>query len=919
MLKVKIRPFQVRSVGRELLYPKISYRRSIHPHGLLGGHRESWSYIPLPHPFPHPLFEDQINRWCREAGWPTLEDMTDPDQIQSSPHSVKSLGETLKERNVRHRGLPLWIEDIPVLPWIYRMPSPNAGDDLGHHLNLSYHLIYHFVHRYREYLQRSSPEETRDYLYESAALYRELRSLLVEGGIYHRREIPSILSILLSKEGLPRYYSLAYHIDNSGRAVIVPSLEIAPDEVLLPYRVAKSVFWPLILIESRKRKTSITPALVREVVEGRWVILNRQPTLHRGSMMSFRAKVWEDESIPVIGIHPSIVEPFNADFDGDTMAVWPVFSRQALADAERMTPAHNLRSPLSGAFYIYPRQDYLYALYHLTKDPPKEVESLAHPGSVELLASWALEDPALPIQTPEGIQSVGRLLVQEVIGGRIKVQEPLDKKGMQKLLFELQKEASPEELLEIIDRLHDLHPYASMRIDLESLLRYSRGEKEGNPMVEIVQSGARAKEEQLRYMAVSRGNVRTPWGIFQIESPFMRGLSPLEFFAYAFQARSSLVDKGITISRPGYLARRVMLAMAHQRVVSEDCGDGGMVWPETIVREMPEAFYGLWNASRGKFISDAGDLSIGDRIRSPLSCKVPRGVCRVCAGLKRDGSAWALGDYIGAEVTGYLTEPTTQMTLRVFHTGGGSVLERPYLSPWEGEISEVEGRKVYLQTPEGERGVLLPPGYALLVSPGQRVREGQPLAHKPSAGEIQESITLLEALLEMRAGMGIVYPEPYGYEISDGKMILTFGGERVSIRLPEEFSEPLPLQGELGASQFLVRDAFHPKVSKILLSRFGPEVFGQYWAYMVRWAYLQSDIKVPFSYISLLYRSLLRDGRPKPLKQAMKNPPDQDLMVRLASEDVRRSLIRYLEDAEIHLLSAIAMGLHLTDGGENPQ
>ena len=190
----------------------------------------------------------------------------------------------------------------------------------------------------------------------------------------------SLSDVLKGKQGRFRQNLLGKRVDYSGRSVIVVGPELKLHECGLPKDMAAELFKPFIirkLIEggivktvksARKlvdRKEAIVWDILENILKGHPVMLNRAPTLHRLSIQAFQPKLVEGKAIQ---LHPLVCSAFNADFDGDQMAVHVPLSHAAVLEAQLlMLASHNILNPQNGTPITLPSQDMVLGLYYITK------------------------------------------------------------------------------------------------------------------------------------------------------------------------------------------------------------------------------------------------------------------------------------------------------------------------------------------------------------------------------------------------------------------------------------------------------------------------------------------------------------------------------------------------------------------------
>ncbi|MFZ2593770.1 MAG: DNA-directed RNA polymerase subunit beta' [Minisyncoccia bacterium] len=200
-------------------------------------------------------------------------------------------------------------------------------------------------------------------------------------GPAQRRPLKSLADYLKGKQGYFRQNLLGKRVDYSGRSVIVVGPDLELDQCGLPKHMALELFRPFIIAGLLKRELAFNIrgasrliedgipevwAILEEVISSRHVLLNRAPTLHRQSIQAFRPVLIEGDSIQV---HPLVCSAFNADFDGDQMAVHVPLSEEAQAEARTiMSAKKNILKPGSGDVVTAPRQDIILGTYWMTKE-----------------------------------------------------------------------------------------------------------------------------------------------------------------------------------------------------------------------------------------------------------------------------------------------------------------------------------------------------------------------------------------------------------------------------------------------------------------------------------------------------------------------------------------------------------------------
>src|SRR5437660_485906 len=285
---------------------------------------------------------------------------------------------------------PEWmiLDVIPVIPPELRPLVPlDGGRFATSDLNDLYRRVINRNNRLKKLMELRAPEvivrnekrmlqEAVDALFDNGRRGRVLRGV-------NNRPLKSLSGTLKGKQGRFRQNLLGKRVDYSGRSVIVVGPELKLHQCGLPKKMALELFKPFIYNQLEKQGHAATIKQAREMVERQepvvWdileevirehpVLLNRAPTLHRLGIQAFEPVLVEGKAIK---IHPLVCTAFNADFDGDQMAVHIPLSPEAQIEASvLMLASHNILSPASGHPITVPTQDMVLGLYYLTKAKP---------------------------------------------------------------------------------------------------------------------------------------------------------------------------------------------------------------------------------------------------------------------------------------------------------------------------------------------------------------------------------------------------------------------------------------------------------------------------------------------------------------------------------------------------------------------
>jgi len=338
----------------------------------------------------------------------------------SSDTKIKKLTKRLKviEAFLVSGNNPQWMimEVLPVLPPDLRPLVPlDGGRFATSDLNDLYRRVINRNNRLKRLLDLNAPDiivrNEKRMLQEAvdALLDNGRRGKVITGA--NRRQLKSLADMIKGKQGRFRQNLLGKRVDYSGRSVIVVGPTLKLHQCGLPKKMALELFKPFIFnkLELRGLATTIKQAkkmveqespevwdILEEVIREHPVLLNRAPTLHRLGIQAFEPVLIEGKAIQ---LHPLVCTPYNADFDGDQMAVHVPLSIEAQLEARSlMMSTNNILSPANGEPIIVPSQDIVLGLYYLTREAVKargegslfgdvsEVHRAYHTGNLSLHA-----------------------------------------------------------------------------------------------------------------------------------------------------------------------------------------------------------------------------------------------------------------------------------------------------------------------------------------------------------------------------------------------------------------------------------------------------------------------------------------------------------------------------------------------------
>ncbi len=392
-----------------------------------------------------------------------------------------SLDDPQKKRMVeafQNSGIkPEWmvLECLSIIPPGMRPTRHLEGGGIATlDLNELYTRVISRNNKYKE-LAAIGGEET----YDTARMIQEAVDSLFGNGRRSEGEtgtLKSLSDLLKGKEGMFRSNLLGKRVDYSGRSVIVVGPELKLDECGLPESMALELFKPFILhkllssgaahsISSARKMIDSGAAeareAVREVAGERLVMLNRAPTLHRVGIQTFKPVLTD---ISAIRLHPLVCMAFNADFDGDQMAVHIPLSAEAQSEARQLMLSHkNVLSAAHGGTIVRPTQDMIVGCYYLTKESGTrskakfadvlEVKKAYELGRIGLHDGIQFGANGKKIDT-----TVGRVLFNQVVPsglGRF-INQQMDQRSLSQLIEECHATLGEDETIRLLNALDDL-------------------------------------------------------------------------------------------------------------------------------------------------------------------------------------------------------------------------------------------------------------------------------------------------------------------------------------------------------------------------------------------------------------------------------------------------------------------------------
>jgi len=554
---------------------------------------------------------------------------------------------------------PTWmvLETLPVLPPELRPIIPLSGGKFAtSDLNDLYRRVINRNNRLSKLMEIGAPEVI---LRNEKRMLQESVDALIDNS--HRPSKPmrnskrlpyqALTDDLRGKKGIFRKNLLGKRVDYSGRAVIEGDPRLKFDQCGLPKSIALEMFKPFVIFQLLDQELAANVRIAKEMVEeesdeiwdiletvikNRPVLLNRAPTLHKYSVQAFYPRLVEGEAIR---IHPLVCKAFNADFDGDQMAVHILLTKEAEEEAKRdMMSSKNIVNISNGQVLATPAKDMLIGFFLMTEMEKSEKPRL-FPNENQVVKAYERGEISIKEEIVARVKgetrntSAGRVIFNSILPEDYKfVNEQIDIRLVNKIITEIKKENPLEVVVEILDNLKLLgFKYATdlgfsfamqdceVDFDLETEINkiekkdeqlqenYLQGlmtkkekikistnmwddfagelaekawEKlaEDNSIYQMVESGGNGGKIQARQVLTIKGVVRDSRGNsvpMPIKSNYRDGLSAFEYFVAANGGRKGIADRSLKTSSSGYLTRK-LVDVAHDVIIRfDDCGYEG--------------------------------------------------------------------------------------------------------------------------------------------------------------------------------------------------------------------------------------------------------------------------------------------------------------------------------------------------------
>ena len=581
-------------------------------------------------------------------------------------------------------------------------------------------------------------------------VYQKIINMMVlKGGNFSKVKIKPKIENISGKLGLVRGNILGKTVDFSGRSIICSAPDQDINTVGIPYEMLQELYKPHLIhdiAKELKEKESVYASLalrmavkrvktldsdlmkrIDKLAETNPILLNRAPSLHMYSLLGFKVK---PTSGKVIKLPPSACTPFNADFDGDQMAVHLPISEEAKKETENILMfKNNLKSSAtfekinSSAGHEQVVGAFLLTRAITQKDQPHKFIGSINEIISRLDSKKLTYDDIVITKDHQGQTlkiNAGSIVLYNATN--VLPYLVLNKKGILEYYNRITEDYSKElahKYITVCQKLFfKVATNFGLSISIDDLLKsdFQKGlineakqvsktlegmEKakvwdeainhavedwkmtsdKNNSLIIMAQSGARVTDSQIRQMIIAKGLLTNMTGELEVDAvpqSLSDGLTPINYFQTCAPARKGLSDNHFLVPASGYLERQLVNLTRDLNITAEDCrtSEGLLIKASRARGKYLNESYGDYH--KGELITKymIKDLPEMVNVRSPVKCEHNNGLCAKCCGINPSNlKPWRLGYGIGVASATTLVEPITQLGLRGKHTSGSVVLK----------------------------------------------------------------------------------------------------------------------------------------------------------------------------------------------------------------------------------------------------
>lgn len=741
---------------------------------------------------------------------------------------------------------------MPILPPVMRPIGISdavdaVGDVKSADINQMYRQVGMFNMQLKDLPAETLPEKKMDAEY---ALFNSVKETYIKGAMDNKgAPISSLLQYITNpkttgglaqgKEGFYQDKLIGRRVELSARSVIIPEPNLTLDQIGMPRKMALAIYRPFIIREIigmgytpaqamkkyRDEATSDTVKYATDLaVKSRPVLMKRDPMLHKHSVMAFYPTLTEDKSIQ---IHPMVCKGFNADFDGDTMAIFLPASQEAVEEAKGMTPSRNLFGAKDFDLMNLPEWDAAYGIWQLSEIKFTGKQVFDTESAAYLAHKQNTLEEREGFKYKGNVTTIGRMKLLNVMPDDLKktFEEKilfgpnLTKSEMAKMMREvarLRRDYYPQvaDALKNLGAkssymeaasygLNDLRVHKDIRdhhlaIADEKLAKIANptdrdkvavyGEANSNITKDLkARLSTEQSDNRLWKWTGGSGAIAGKWTNVEqilsaplqvqdssgqtcaepIRKSYSEGLATSDYWNTLPGIRAGTLARVKGTSEPGAKAKDLVNLAINVVVTEDDCGTKNGVSIPTKNIDCEGRYLGEDTTIGGTLYKRNTLMTVDSmkeiqkhiseiKLRSPLTCLLTRGVCKKCQGFNEHGRDYNVGENAGVNAAQSMSEPLTQMAMRLFHSGGsangagakmGNQLDRlselfeiPQTLRDKAIITTIDGSVVNIKEDEvaggyfiqiGETEFKIPSGKQLSVKVGDTVKKGQALCDGP--------------------------------------------------------------------------------------------------------------------------------------------------------------------------------------------
>ena len=743
----------------------------------------------------------------------------------------------------------IFLTRILVLPTLYRPIVDISGNHVSKSYNELYMKIIEVSNRVKIINDMGSTQK-EILIAESIFLQKSVENLFVDGS-YNRRgksQMSSIFNSFEAKEGIFRQNLLGKRLDFSARSVITSDPKLSIDDINVPIGIAYELFKPFIIAELKKNTCNSHKNAIHlwnsfskqavyslhEVVKDKVILFNRQPSLHRYSVMAFNIKLHNGK---YIGLPPFVCSPFGADFDGDGCSLHLPLTKKSQDECKRLLyPSKNLISYANGRLLMSLSHEMIIGTYYMTRlaynEPTIKENSIDRVNQLYEQDVIKINTKILFKVNDKYIETCyGRLIIGNLL--KCNITNDLCKKELEKCLYKYCLSHTSEETKLVIDTLIGLSfeyctrsglsvcyddckimdtikakefaaakKYNSELIcsenDLlkqdELILRnwdkvikrlnnIALNEYKDNPLSVMYKSGARLTETQFSQILVAKGIFSDAQGNISkkpIETSYTDGLNIHDYFYSCKAARKAGSDKKDVTPNAGYLTRQLVSASRELKIVENDCQT------KKTIDVFGSSAIGRFDEN-GNVISNHANNLVA--VRSPITCESKKGICQKCYGLDITNHLELIkrGSQVGLIAAQSISEVTTQLSMKSKHTSGAVNLgdkHKVIISISDCIIKEIVAEKyiskiITISNNNTYTYLLFNDRLEILVSTGDKIQKNDIIAQY---SEEVSQIDISNTMPKLMSYFNIVNNNKYGlYSTRDGFVSLLYNEKKKCI------------------------------------------------------------------------------------------------------------------------------------------